>query len=153
MRNKILVFTSLVLVLTFGFLYINQSGISANDKEGKKDCTHSCSKQNSKDKEIKAGGDENSVYAFITDKACCDEMKTSMQNELMGINGVKEVKFGSSCNVSKMTQVSIYYSAGETNEAALISFIKDKEYNCPDNGNCPHGKCNMKKSTKDAKNI
>jgi hypothetical protein len=151
MRNRIFVFTSLVLVLTFGFLYINQSYLSANDKDGKKDCSmHSCSKQNAKDKEIKAGGEEYSTYEFVTDKACCDEMKTSMEKELMGINGVKEVKFGQSCEASKMTNVSIYYSAGETNVETISSIIKDKEFNCPDNGNCPHGKCNMKK-TKETK--
>lgn len=147
MRNRILVFTSLVLVLTVGFLYVNQNYLSANDKNGKKECTgHSCSKQNAKDKEIKAGGEEYSTYEFVTDKACCDEMKTSMEKELMGINGVKEVKFGQSCEVSKMTNVSIRYSAEETNVEKISSIIKDKEFNCPDNGNCPHGKCNMKKS-------
>jgi hypothetical protein len=153
MKSKIFIFTTLVLILTFGFIYVNQTYLSSNDKDGKKECSnHSCSKQNTKDKEIKAGGNEFSSYEFVTDKACCDEMKTSMQTELMGINGVKEVKFGESCEVSKMTKVSVIYSAGETSEEAITSLIKAKEFNCSENGNCPHGKCNMKK-TKDAKNI
>ena len=108
--------------------------------------------QNTKDKEIKAGGNEYSSYEFVTDKACRDEMKTSMQNDLMSLNGVKEVKFGESCEVSKMTKVSVFYSPGDTNEEAITKYIKDKDYNCSEHGNCPEGKCNMKKS-KHAKNI
>lgn len=146
MKNKILVFTSLVLVLTFGFLFVNQNYLTSNEG-GKKQCTGNC-QHKTQDKDIKAGGNEWSKYEFVTDKACCDEMKSSMKTELMTFSGVKEVNFSSTCDVSKMTNVTIYYSATETSENALASLVKDKEYNCPDNGNCPHGKCNMKKSGK-----
>ncbi len=148
MKSKILIFTSLVLVLTFGFLYVNQTYLSSNDNNGKTRCTQSGCQHKMKDKDVKAGGNEWSKYEFVTDKACCDEMKSSMQKELMGVSGVKEVKFGSTCDVSKMTSVTIFYSSGETNETTLASYVKDKEFNCPDNGNCPQGKCNMKKSGK-----
>jgi hypothetical protein len=79
MSKKILTIASLVVVFSLGFLYLNQGYLAANDKEGK-----TCSNKSAcddKNKEIKAGGDWNK-YEFTTDKACCDEMKADLQNEL-----------------------------------------------------------------------
>ena len=115
MKRKFISFASLVLVFTLGFLYMNHNYLAAGDRDGKKECSSSSSCSKNKSTEIKAGGDWSN-YEFTTDRACCDEMKTALKTDLMNISGVKDVKFGSTCNVSKMTGVSVYYAAGETNE-------------------------------------
>ena len=129
--KKIVTLTAFVLVLALGFLYLNQSMLIADDRDGKKDCSSSCNKS----KDIKAGG-EWSSYEFVTDKACCDEMKTGLQNDLLGVAGVKEVKFGLTCGVSKMSQVTVYYAAGETSEENIAAFVKDKSYDCSGHSGC-----------------
>ena len=150
MKNRIFIFASLVVILTFGFLYVNQSSLASNDKDCSMNCTMSSCQMHKTNTDIKAGGGggEWATYEFVTDKACCEEMKTSMQTQLMSFSGVKDVKFSKTCNVSSMTSVIIYYSKDETNEASLTSLVKDKEYDCPKDGSCPPGKCNMKKNSK-----
>lgn len=129
--KKVVSLTALVLVLALGFLYLNQSYLIADDRGGKKDCSSSCSKS----KDIKAGG-EWSSYEFVTDKASSDELKSGLQNDLMGIAGVKEVRFGTSCSVSKMSQVTVFYAAGETTEESIAAFVKDKNYDCSNHSGC-----------------
>jgi hypothetical protein len=129
--KKVISLTAVILVLTFGFIYLNQGMLKSGQKDGDKNCSSTCSKN----KDIKAGG-EWSEYEFVTDKACSDEMKTSLQADLMNIAGVKEVKFGSSCSVSKMTMVRVYYSSGETSEENIASFVKDKSYDCQGHNGC-----------------
>ena len=129
--KKVVTLTAFILVLTLGFIYLNQGKLSAGDKDGKKDCSSSCSDS----KDIKAGG-EWSSYEFVTDKAVSDEMKSSLQSDLMGVAGVKEVKFSTSCSVSKMTKVIVYYAAGETSEENIASFVKDKSYDCSGHNGC-----------------
>ncbi len=150
MNKKILGIAAIVVVFAMGFLYLNQGYLVASDKDGKtcdKD-SKSCSKTSSENKtscddknknsgssEIKAGGEWNE-YAFTTDQACCEQMKSDLQKELSSVAGVKEIKFSSTCNVSKMTQVTVYYSAGETSEEKLASFVKDKSYDCSGKSGC-----------------
>ena len=158
--GKIISLTAFFLVLAFGFLYLNQNLLIADDRDGKKDCSSSCSHS----KDVKAGG-EFSSYEFVTDKACCEEMKTGMQTDLMSVAGVKEVKFSTSCSVSKMTQVIVYYAAGETTEENIATYLKDKSYDCSgghsgcnkdgvksgdgkDGNECPH-----KEKSKDTKQL
>ena len=129
--GKIISLTGFILLLAFGFLYLNQNLLIADDRNGEKDCSSSCSKS----KDVKAGG-EFSSYEFVTDKACCDEMKTGLQTDLMSVAGVKEVKFNTSCSVSKMTQVTVYYAAGETSEENISSYLKDKSYDCSGHLGC-----------------
>jgi hypothetical protein len=131
MNKRIIPVAALVVVFALGFLYVNQNYLAAGDKDGK-DCQNKsgCTSGN---KDVKAGGDFQS-YEFITDKACCDEMKASLQKDLMNSAGVKEVKFGTTCTSSKMTQVSVYYAAGETSSETISSFIKDKNYDCSGSG-------------------
>jgi hypothetical protein len=128
MNKKIIAISAIVLILAVGFLYLNSTYLAAGDKGGqdtKKECTGKC-KEN---KDIKAGG-ELGTYDFITDKASSDEMKSSIQKELLTVNGVKEVKFGGTCNISKMTSVTVYYSANETSSDKLASYVKDKSFDC-----------------------
>lgn len=151
MKTKFVMFASVVLMLTLGFLYVNHNYISANDKDGKTQCTSMSGCTQHKQNTIKAGG-EWSSYEFTTDKACCDEMQSSLKSELMSVAGVKDVKFSSTCSVSKMTNVSIYFSASETNQETLASFVKDKGFDC--SGSCDPKNCPSKnKRTSDGKNI
>jgi hypothetical protein len=131
MNKRIIPVAALVVVFALGFLYVNQNYLVAGDKDGK-DCQNKsgCTSGN---KEVKAGGDFQS-YEFVTDQACCDEMKTALQNDLMNSAGVKEVKFGTTCTASKMTQVSVYYAAGETSSENIASFVKEKKYDCSGSG-------------------
>jgi hypothetical protein len=182
-KNKIIPIAVLVVVFSLGFLYLNQNYLTANDKEGKtcaenSGCTDksSCTKKSSSERNnIKAGGEWNS-YEFVTDKACCEEMKTDLQKELLGVAGVKEVKFSGTCNVSKMTQVTVYYSAGETSQDNIASYLKDKKFDCTgkecdgkgctkdgvksgeksgskENGCDGNKECPHKEKTKDSKNL
>ena len=153
MKRKFITFASLVLVFTLGFLYINHNYLAAGDRDGKKECTSSSSCSKNKSNEIKAGGDWSS-YEFVTDQACCDEMKTSLKTNLMNVAGVKDVKFGQTCNVSKMTGVSVYYAAGETTEETIASSIKGKDADCSGKSGC-EGKtdCTPKNKKTDGKDI
>ena len=159
MKKKFITFTSLVLVFTLGFLYMNHNYLAAGDRDGKKECTSSSSCSKNKSNEIKAGGDW-STYEFVTDQVCCDEMKATLKSELMGLAGVKDVKFGKSCSVSKMTSVSVYYAAGETNEETIASSIKGKDADCTGKSGCEdksgcEGKtgCESKNKKTDGKDI
>ena len=144
MNKKLLSISALVVIFAFGFLYLNQAYLVANDKTecSKTSCDKSAGTKSSSEKtgcdkskcgdnksEIKAGG-EYSSYSFTTDKACCEEMKADLEKNLLGVAGVKEVKFSLTCGVSKMTNVTIMYSAGETSEENIASFIKDKSFDC-----------------------
>ncbi len=131
MNKQIIGIAAIVVVFAFGFLYLNQGYLTANDKDGKTCSKTSCDDKhkNSGSSEIKAGSEFES-YEFVTDQACCDEMKSALQTELLTVAGVKEVKFGSSCHASKMTNVTVLYSASETNSENIAAFLKDKNYDC-----------------------
>jgi hypothetical protein len=139
MNKKVISIAALVVLFAFGFLYVNATYLQADNKSGKKECTSSScrdktsqsSNQSSSDnKDIKAGG-ETGTYQFVTDKIHCEDCKVSMQKELMGgVSGIKDVKFGETCSVSKMTNVTVYYSAGETSTDKIASYVKDKSYDC-----------------------
>jgi hypothetical protein len=40
MKRKFIILASLVLVFSLGFLYVNHNYLSANDRDGKNDCTN-----------------------------------------------------------------------------------------------------------------
>lgn len=85
--------------------------------------------------EVKAGSEYQS-YQFTTDKACCDGMKADLEKNLLTVAGIKEIKFSTTCNVSKMTNVTVMYSAGETSEENIASFVKDKSIDCSGGNSC-----------------
>lgn len=141
MNKKIITAAGLIVVFAFTFLYLNQSYLIANDKDGK-NCSNECTQKTSAEKtgcdsknNVKAGG-EFSSYEFTTDKACCEEMKADLQKNLLTVSGVKEVSFSQTCNVSKMTNVKVMYSAGETNEDAIATFVKNNSYDCSSHSGC-----------------
>jgi hypothetical protein len=148
MKNKILIFTSIVLILALGFIVMNRNYVASDNKYVKGTCTNSagCTKNH----DVRAGGDV-STYEFVTDKACTDEERTAMQSALMNVTGVNDVKFGPSCSVSKMSNVTIYYSPDKTSSDNLASFVKDKQMDCSKMGNCPPGSCPHKDKTKESK--
>lgn len=148
MNKKIIGIASIVVVFALGFLYLNQGYLAANDKDGNT-CSSSCDDKgkNSGTSSIKAGN-EWSSYEFTTDKACCEQMKSDLQKELGSVAGVKEVKFSQTCNVSKMTNVTVLYAAGETNEETIVSFVKNKSYDC--SSKC-EGKSGCDKKSNDTK--
>lgn len=156
MKKKIIIISSVIVVLMAGLVYANYSNLFAGDKDGKT-CISS-SGCTSKSNDVKADNDGNAgsefaTYEFITDKAGNDEMKTSLKQELMSVDGVKDVKFGMSCSYTKITRVTISYAAGETSEETLASFIKDKDYDCSMHQGCgPNGNC-PQKNTKETRKI
>lgn len=144
MNKKFLGAAAIVVFFAFGFLYLNQSYLIANDKDGRdcsKECTTSagdksgCDKSKCGDNNIKAGG-EYSSYQFVTDKVTCEDSKADLQKNILSIAGVKEVNFGSTCNVSKMTSVTIMYSAGETSEENIAASLKEKNMDCSGKSGC-----------------
>ncbi|HRF66808.1 MAG TPA: hypothetical protein PK850_12685 [Ignavibacteria bacterium] len=173
MNKKFLGAAALVVIFAFGFLYLNQSYLIANDKDGKdcsKECTTSagdksgcdktaaiessgdktgCDKSKCDDKnKIKAGG-EFSSYQFVTDKVTCDDSKADLQKNILTIAGVKEVNFGSTCNVSKMTNVTIMYAAGETTEENIAASLKEKNMDCSGKSGCDKDGKNSGDSSKE----
>jgi len=163
MNKKFLGAAAIVVIFAFGFLYLNQSYLIANDKDGKdcsKECTQNagktgcdktaaietlgdksgcdksgCDKSKCGDDNIKAGG-EYSSYQFVTDKVTCEDSKADLQKNILSIAGVKEVSFGSTCNVSKMTNVTIMYAAGETSEENIAASLKEKNMDCSGKSGC-----------------
>ena len=162
MNKKIISVSALVVVFALGFFYLNQEYLVAYTKSGgdcdktqcsktsgtkssadKKECDKSSCDKSSCDKSscgenkgmIKAGG-EYSSYEFVTDKVTCEDSKADLQKNILSIAGVKEVNFGSTCNVSKMTSVTIMYSAGETNEENIAASLKEKNMDCSGKSGC-----------------
>lgn len=158
--KKTVSITAFVIITALGLLYLNQGLLIADDRDGKKDCSSECTQK----KEVKTSG-EFSSYEFVTDKACCDKMKTDLQTGLLSVAGVKEVNFGSTCNVSKMTSVTVLYAAGETTEDNIASFLKEQKIDCEGKSGCDkEGKtsgsesdcskqCPSKSKTKDSKQL
>jgi hypothetical protein len=146
MKKKIFLFTTVVLVLTLGFLYINHNNLTAGD-DNSKNCSSGI-----KSSELKAGGDLE-TYVFVTDKACCDEMKNTLKSELMSIKGVKDVEFAHGCSVSNMTSVKVSFTGGKTSKETIEAFIIENKLDCPDSENCPKSKCEPKSKNKESKNI
>ncbi|MEO8447535.1 MAG: hypothetical protein ABI528_08575 [bacterium] len=156
MKKKILILASLVVILAAGVLY-TQSNLIADDKDGKtsKDCKTSCTQKSSTeksgctDKNMSGANtsddkDGYKMYEFVTDKIHCDACKSGMSENLMGISGVKEVNYGETCNVSKMTSIKVYFSETETTPEVIAASVKEKGLQ----GNCSDGtKCDSKKST------
>ncbi len=162
MNKKLLSISALVVIFVFGFLYLNQAYLVAHDKTSsgcdksscdktagiksstdKTNCDKSSCDKSSCDKslcdenkgQIKAGGEYQS-YQFVTDKVICEDTKADLQKNILSIAGVKEVSFGSTCNVSKMTSVTVMYSAGETSEENIATVLKEKKMDCSGNSGC-----------------
>ncbi|HMT11299.1 MAG TPA: hypothetical protein PKA39_06715 [Ignavibacteria bacterium] len=157
MNKKIISVSALVVVFALGFFYLNQEYLVAYTKSGgdcdKTQCSKTSGTKSSADKKecdksscdksscgenkgmIKAGG-EYSSYEFVTDKVTCEDSKAELQKNILSIAGVKEVNFGSTCNVSKMTSVTIMYSAGETNEENIAASLKEKNMDCSGKSGC-----------------
>lgn len=152
MKNKIIIIGSLVVLLVFGFIY-SQSNLIADDKDGKKDCSStssSCTKKSSSTESNMSGANTSddksgyAVYEFVTDKISCDACKPGMTENIMGIAGVKEVNFGETCQVSKMTSVKVYFLETDTTPEVIAASVKEKGLQ----GNCGDGtKCDSKNKT------
>jgi len=156
MKKKIIIIGSFVVILVFGILYTQSNSLIADDKDGKKDCSSSCTKKTgtSSSTENKSGcssekiggattevAGEFPVYEFVTDKISCDGCKPGMSEKIMGISGVREVSYGETCKVSKMTSVKVYYSSSDTTPEIIAASVKDKALNCDES------KCNSKNKT------
>lgn len=156
MNKKIISISALVVVFALGFFYLNQEYLAAYTKSGgdcdKTQCSKTsgtksssekkeCDKSSCDDKKgmIKAGG-EFSSYEFTTDKACCEQMKADLEKGLLTVAGVKEVKFSQTCNVSKMTNVTVMYAAGETNQDNIAAYVKEGKFDCS-GSSCDKSKC------------
>lgn len=152
MNKKIISVSALVVVFALGFFYLNQEYLVAYTKSGgecdKTKCGETSGTKSSADKKecdksscddkkgmIKAGG-EFSSYEFVTDKVTCEDSKADLQKNILSIAGVKEVTFGSTCNVSKMTNVTIMYSAGETSEENIAASLKENNMDCSGKSGC-----------------
>ena len=151
MKKKILISGSLIAILVMAFLfYTNNSSLIADDKDGK-DCSSKCTQKSSSTDKTMSGANSSvtedgyATYEFVTDQISCDGCKPGMSESLMGISGVKEISYGETCNVSKMTSVKVIYSAEETTPEIISASVKEKGLQ----GKCGDGsKCDSKKSTK-----
>lgn len=151
MKKKILISGTLVAMLVFAFLfYTNNSSLIADDKDGK-DCSSKCTQKSSSTDNTMSGANSSETqdgfasYEFVTDQISCDDCKPGMSESLMGISGVKEISYGETCNVSKMTSVKVIYSAEETTPEIISASVKEQGLQ----GKCGDGsKCNSKKNEK-----
>lgn len=156
MKKKIALFASIAVVLAAGLFYVQSNNLIADDKDGKKDCSSSCTDKagtssaesksscTSKTMTESSAGDDKTVYAkyeFTTDAIHCDDCKPGMTEKIKSISGVKEVEFSETCGVSKMTNVMIYFDETQTNTEAVAASVKEQKLN----GNCGDGsKCDSK---------
>ena len=160
MKNKIILTVSLIVMLVFGFIYSQNNNLIADDKDGKKDCSSQCTQKSSSTENKSQSSDNNmsganttddntgyAVYEFVTDKISCSACKTSMSGNLMGISGVKDVNYGETCNVSKMTNVKVYYNSSDTTPEIIAASVSEKGLTC-DKSKCgDESKCTGKKDT------
>lgn len=136
MKKKIIILASFIVVLIAGLLYVQSNNLIADDKNGKKDCSSTCTdKAKTDNSSEKSSGSVNEasgfpVYEFVTDKIDCDGCKPGVSEKLMGISGVKEVVYGETCSVSKMTSVKVYYSDTETTPDVIAASVKEKGLEC-----------------------
>ncbi|MBK8983095.1 MAG: hypothetical protein IPM38_12400 [Ignavibacteria bacterium] len=164
MKKKLILIASLVVIVALSIFYVQNNNLIADDKD-KKDCSSSCtktagtmteSKSECSDKTKMSSASNTSdddlvgfvAYEFVTDKIHCDGCKTEMTGNLMGISGVKEVVYGETCNVSKMTSVKVMYSGDETNPEIIAASVKEKglQGKCEDGTKCDSKKKDEKKS-------
>jgi hypothetical protein len=156
MKKKIALFASIALVLALGLFYTQSNILIADDKDGKKDCSSSCTEKTgsssaeskssctSKTMSGKSTGDDKSgyaVYEFTTDAIHCDGCKPGMTEKIKAIGGVKEVEYGETCGVSKMTSIKVFFNESETTSEAVAASVKEQKLS----GNCEDGtKCDSK---------
>ncbi len=159
MKKKIVLFGSFALILAVGLFYVQSNNLIADDKDGKKDCSSSCTEKTgtssaeskssctSKSMTQTSSGDDKSqyaVYVFTTDAIHCDDCKPGMTEKIKTIGGVKEVDYSETCGVSKMTNVKVYYSDSETSPDLIAASVKEQKLE----GNCGDGaKCDSKSKT------
>ncbi len=159
MKKKIALFASVALVLAAGVFYAQSNNLFADDKDGKKDCSSSCtSKTGTSSAESKssctgktmtdasAGDDQpgSATYEFTTDMIHCDDCKPGMTEKIKTISGVKEVQYGETCSVSKMTSIKVLFDPSVTNSEVVAASVKEQKLN----GNCGDGtKCDSKTKT------
>jgi len=124
MKKKIILLSSVILLSALTLTYFKFNYLIAGE-DGKNCNTTSCT-----DKSKITSASELDSYEFTTDKACCDQMKNELKAGLTGLNGVKEVKFSTTCGVSKMTNVTVYYENTLTSTDAIVKFVKEKEFDC-----------------------
>ncbi|MEO8666023.1 MAG: hypothetical protein ABI462_11040 [Ignavibacteria bacterium] len=160
MKNKILITVSLILILVFGFLYTQKNILIADDKDGKKDCSSSCTQKTSSsiNKSQCTEGTKMSgavvnddkglaVYEFVTDKIHCDACKPGVSEKLMGIAGVKDVNYDASNTDTHLTNVKVYYSASDTTPEIIAASVKENSL-CSTKDSCGDGsKCTGKTKT------
>lgn len=163
MKKKIALIGSVVLVLAIGMFYAQSNNLIADDKDGKKDCSSSCTqKTGSSSAESKSGCSDKStttssasddksgyaVYTFTTDAISCDGCKPGMTEKIKSIAGVKDVEYGATCSVSKQTGVKVFYLESETSGDAVAASIKDQglKGNCSDESKCNSKTKSEKKS-------
>ncbi len=154
MKNKIILICSVAVIIALGIFYV-QSNLIADDKDGKKNCSSSCTEKKSSTENNTQSNDNSvsgvnsatdnayAVYEFVTDKIHCDGCKPGMTEKLMGVSGIKEIVFGETCGVSHMTNVKVYYSAADTNPEIIAASVKENGFNC-DASKCT-GKNNTEK--------
>ncbi|MBS1518213.1 MAG: hypothetical protein JSS91_09005 [Bacteroidetes bacterium] len=161
MKKKLFVIASLIVIVALSIFYVQNNNLIADDKNPK-DCPSSCT-QKAGNSETKSGctgknmsgasvSDDDltgyATYEFVTDMIKCDGCKSEMSSNLKGINGVKEVSYGETCNVSKMTSVKVFYSDKETSSDIIAASVKDKGLTgkCGDGSKCTSKKKDEKKS-------
>lgn len=155
MKNKIIFICSVLVILALGIFYVTNNNLIADDKDGKKDCSSSCTDKTSSSENKSGCTDKNmsganstvdpnneyAVYEFVTDKIHCDGCKTEMTENLMGVTGIKEISYGETCKVSQMTSVKVFYSAQDTTPEVVAASVKEKGLTCD------QSKCSDKNKT------
>ena len=149
MKKKIILISSVIVILVAGLLYVQSNNLIADDKNGKKDCSSKCTDKATTDNTSGSVNEASGypVYEFVTDKIDCDGCKPGVSEKLMGISGVKEIAYGETCSVSKMTSVKVYYSDTETTPEVIAASIKEKGLECNSN------KCGDKNKTEESKKL
>ena len=134
MKKRVVFLSAAILIVSMGLLYVNSGNFVSGQNAMKKCCVGQTT--STVERDIKAGSDQLSSYEFVTDKVCCEQTKSAVQNDIMIMSGVKDVKFSKTCSMSKMTKVTVIYSPTETNNDLISASIKEKNLDCSNSPDC-----------------
>ena len=147
MKKKLLIVLPIVAFLSVGF-YVTNVYLAKT--------TGSCLLGKCDNNPTKASlpSGEPGTYEFMSSNIVTDADKDNFKKDIMSLNGIKDVKFGSCCKGMSMSMVTIYYENDKITDTDVAKFVSDKNYlytgkDCGKNG-CD-GK--MEKKDKNKKDI
>jgi hypothetical protein len=125
--KKILLFSIFGIFIIVGivFTYYNNPNLFTK----KKNCSAEFSSEIGSDKESMSY-DVWSVAEFTTKGTSYSVSESSLRKSIIGVTGIKDVRFGETCSGSRNTNVKIYYSPKKTDLATIQASFDEIGIEC-----------------------